>query len=203
MSSPPSQTRICNAALALLGETARIVTINDGSPIANQFLTHWDQARRAALADHPWNFALARADCPASSDTPAGEQYAIAFEMPADCLRWLPYAADHPDYFCGEQEGGRILSNADAPICVRYIRDVENVGLWSPAFVEAMTAKLAYLTAKPITGQTGAQDRMAEQYDRALRIAKRQDGAATGDRARRLETRSSWLAARNGPVRVR
>lgn len=193
----PSQTRICNAALAHLGESARITSIDDGTPLAKMLLAVWDEARDEVQADHPWNCCVHRASLPVSADyTPAGEQYAQAFELPGDCLRWLPHAKDHPDYFEGEQEGDYILSDAAAPIAVRYIRRIEDVSAWSPGLCAAMSAKLAWKLAEPLTGQAGKEGRMADKYDEALRKGKRQDGAATGDRARRIEYRSNWLQAR-------
>lgn len=204
MSSPPSQTRTCNAALAHLGETQQITAIDDAGPLAKLLRQHWDDARDEVLADHPWNFAVHRQALPVSADTtPAGEQYEQAFELPADCLRWLPHAKDHPDYFAGEQEGNYLLSNADAPIAIRYIRKIENVSLWSPGFRTALAAKLAFKLAKPITGQSSMIDRMAELYESELRRGKRQDGHATGDRARRIEYRSNWLQARERAPIVR
>lgn len=197
MPAQPSQTRICNATLVLLGTAQRIGAINEGSPLARAFETVWDEARDAVLADHPWNFALRREESTVSADyTPKGSQWAYAYEKPANMLRWLPWSEDHPDFFDGEEEGDYILSSADSPIIVRGIFRIEDVGRWSMGFRTALAGKLAQLTAKAITGQTGMQDRADAIYDRELRRGKRQDGAATGQRNRRATFRSNWLAAR-------
>lgn len=194
----PSQTRICNAALAHLGEGKKITSIEDNTPLANVLKQTWDEARDEVLADHPWNFALRRKDQPTSDDAEiAGTEYDQAFAKPADCLRWLPYRPGHPDYFEGEEEGDFILSNAQAPIIVRYIARIEDVTRWTPGARAALAAKLAMINAKAITGQSGMIDRMSAIYDGLLSKAKRQDGAASGDRALRYETRSNWLGARN------
>lgn len=199
MSAPASQTSMCNGALVHLGESGRIGSINDGSPLAKTFLAVWDQARDEVLVDHPWNFAVKREALAASADfVPQGSQYATAYELPRDCLRWLPWRQGHPDYFSGEQEGNFILSNADAPIA-RYIGQVENVLNWSVGFRTAMTAKLAAKTAKAITGQSRMVDKMEALYETELSKGKRQDGAATGERSRQLSAQSSWLGARNAP----
>lgn len=201
MATNPSQTRICNKAAILLGTISRITAINDGTPLAQTFLGLWDETRDEVLADHPWNFALARAAPPAAAgaDVPETGDYAFAYELPGDCLRWLPWRADDPDWFEGEQEGRFILSNADAPVTVRYIKRVEDVARWSPGFIDAMCAKLALYAAIPITGQSSMQDRMSQFYDDALRKAKRQDGLATGNRARGTVRQSDWLDARERP----
>lgn len=195
----PSQVRIVNAALVHLGESRRILSIDEGTPLANCFLAVWDEARDEVLADHPWNFAIAREALARSATfTPEGDQYDYAYELPADCIRWLPHRKDHVDYFAGEQEGDYILSNADAPVA-RFIRRVTNVSRWSVGFRTAIAAKLAMKTAKPITGQSGMIDRMGELYLAELSKGKRQDGHATGERDRTAEFRSDWLAARQRP----
>lgn len=201
MPAPPSQTRMCNEALILLGSSARIGSIDEGSPLARLFEDTWDQARDETLIEHPWNFALERADLPASGDHQRAGEYAHAYELPGDCLRWLPWRPGHPDHFDGEQEGRFILSSASAPIIVRFIRRIEDVGRWSESFKQAMTAKLAWKNAKAITGQSGMIDRMAELYHSELQRGRRQDGLASGDRNRRYRTGSNWLAARRRPAR--
>lgn len=196
----PSQSQVCNAALVHLGESSRVTDIaTDGTPLARTFLETWDQAVDEVLADHPWNFAVKRAACAvASGVTPAGSQYAQAFEKPANCLRWLPWRSDHDDYFEGEEEGDYILSNADAPLIVRFIERVTNISKWSPGFRASLAAKLAALNAFAITGQKGMIEEMRDLYEKeVLPKAKRQDGAATGDRARHATFQSNWLNARS------
>lgn len=198
MALPASQTRSCNSALAHLGDSRRIASIDDPSPLAKTFLAVWDEAVDEVLADHPWNPALARADLPASADfVPEGSQFTQAFEKPADFLRWLPPRRGAEDYFEGEEEGDFILSNADAPVTIRYIRRLTDLGKWSPGMLASLAAKLARKTARAITGSTTMMREMQAMYDRTVSDAKRQDGAATGDRRRHLNVQSDWLAARN------
>lgn len=198
MTAQASQTRIVNKAFVLLGTAQRIASLTDGSPLARQAAAVWDEARDEVLADHPWNFAIARAQLAASADFTPANEYSYAYELPGgDFLRWLPWREGHADHFEGEQEGGYILSNAPAPIYIRYIRRIEDVAKWSPAFTEAVAAKLAFYLADSVTARGGKRDRAEMAYDKALRDAKRQDGAATGDRRRRYETRSSWLDSRS------
>lgn len=201
----PSQSAACNGALALLGESNRVTDINsDGTPLAKVFLQTWDQTVDEVLADHPWNVAVKRQACAVSAFVPDGSEYSQAFDKPADCLRWLPWKEDHPDYFAGVEEGSYILSNAAAPIIVRYIARVTQLALWSPGMRAALEAKLAEKNAKAITGQTSMIREMRDLYEnRLLPDAKRQDGLASGDRRRTLVGRSDWLNARSRPFNGR
>lgn len=198
MPVPPSQTRSCNSCLALLGESARIASINDGNPVARTLLAIWDEAVDEVLAAHPWNPALRRSDLPVSADfVPEGGQYAKAFELPADCVRWLPWRPSHEDYFEGEEENGYILSNDDAPINIRYIGRLTDLTRWKAGMLACLAAKLARKAARSITGSTTVMREMQALYEETLSEAKREDGTATGERARFAQFQSNWLDARN------
>jgi hypothetical protein len=198
-----SQTRIVNKAFALLGTSQRITSLTDASALAATAASLWDEARDETLAAHPWNFAVTRAALAASADWTPPNQYAFAYELPADCLRWLPWAPDHADHFEGEQEAGGpdgkpkrlyLLTNAASPICIRYIWRVEDVALFSEGFKASLSAKLAFLMAEAVTGSSSPA--MAELYEATLTGARRTDGLATGQRGRMAYRRSNWLAAR-------
>lgn len=198
MPVPPSQTRVCNSTLAHLGESTRIASINDGTPLAETLLAVWDEAVDEVLAAHPWNPALKRASLPVSATfVPQGSQYTQAFELPADCIRWLPPRPSHEDYFDGEEENGFILSNDAAPISIRYIGRLTDLTKWKSGMLACLALLLARKTARPITGSTTVMRDMQGLYDEALSEAKREDGTATGDRARFAQVQSTWLDARN------
>lgn len=198
MSTQPSQTRIANRALTLMGSSKRILSLGDPSPEAKTMLALFDGARDATLAAHPWNFALARAALPSLS-TPPAYGYAFAYQLPADCLRWLPPGRGDRDWYRAEQEGGRLLSDVSAPLRVRYIARVEDVALWSAGFADALAYRLAAEAAEPLTADKGTSDRMMRGWQAQLGAARRQDGAATGDDdAGDDDAQSEWLGARAG-----
>jgi hypothetical protein len=194
-----SRTGIVNDVLALLGSLTRITSFDSAEPYAVTARELWDRALSASLAGHPWKFAIKRQSVGASGDyVPAGENsYLYAYELPADNLRWLPWDSDDANFFDGEQEGNFILSDADAPLLIRYIAKVDEVGRWSPGFLEAFTFKLAWFMAKPVTGHGTMMDRMDALYQAALPAAKRDNGLSTGRRRQSVSRRSNWLDARN------
>lgn len=208
MPDTASQTAIVNMALTMLGEGTRISAMDDGSRLARHANAVWDLARDEALEGHPWNFAVGRQSLPVSADYVPPSQYDFAYELPADCLRWLPPSEDDSDYFAGELESGLvtsgsievprrfIVSNASAPIVIRYIRRVEAIAIWSASFRVAMAAKVAKYLAKPITGQSNMMEAMEAEYEAAIAAARARDGLATGRTQRRQAARSSWLDAR-------
>lgn len=198
MAIAPSQTRIVNRALTLLGTAQRIASITDGSALAKAALAVWDDDRDECLAEYPWKFAIGRAQIAADVTAPAF-QYDFRYELPGDCLRWLPPAPGDDDYFKGEQEGRFLLSSAEAPLNIRYIRRIEDLSQWSTGFITVIAHRLALDMCEAATGGLeGLSQRMLQRYETALDRAKRQDALATGDRTGRQEFTSNWLRARGG-----
>lgn len=197
-SEAPNQTRILNAALARLGSTERLTSIDDSSSnSARRAKAVWDDMRRALIVRHPWNFAIRRVMLNASATAPAFG-YARQFQLPAGCLRWLPPALGRPGYFEGELEGGAILTDAEAPLPCRFLIDVTEVAAWSPMFVTAATIFLAAWLNEGVTQSGPKTDRLEELAAQAVREAKRIDGLETGANRRGAVTvQSSWLSARN------
>jgi hypothetical protein len=199
MPQPPSQLKIVNAALTRLGNNSQLTSMEQGGNVAARFAATWDLVRRALLARHPWNFAIERALLNASGDAPAFG-WARRFQLPAGCLRWLPPAQGDADFFEGEREGDYILTDAEAPLKVRFIADHDDVTRWSPGFVEAITHCLAGWVSEGVTQSGRISERADAIADEAVRIGKRLDGLeSTPGRRPRAVVASSWLRARNRP----
>lgn len=205
MAGPSSQTDIINKAVVLLGSSERLSNIDAGGANAANLRTLWGMARRSLLASHPWNFALKRAKLLPDADNAPEFGYTNAFEVPEDCLRWLPWARGEKYYFEGEEEGDFILSDESA-IYIRYITDVENEGKWSALFADAMAYQLAFEYCEGRTQMTGLRDRLKDDLDRKLGrpvSAKLADGLSTGKRGRgNPQVQSRWASARHRPTGI-
>lgn len=181
-----------NRAFALNGSVERINNIEDGSSIARQALDLWDESYRTLLAEHPWNFAIKRARLNKHGTPEFG--YLHSYKLPTDALRWLPPGLGDCNFFVGEEENGLILTDAGAPLNIRYIANIDDWSLWPPHFAEAMAYKLAMELAESITQiQSNVAD-AADKFRDVLRTAKRADGLASGNRSRgNVERQSRWM----------
>lgn len=193
-----TQVRIYNRALSLLGSVSRTTNVDDGKPHTDQLNELWDQAVRDLLAEHPWNFAIARATLNLKEQNEDGWLYSL----PADCLRWLPASTSDSHYVNGAIEGRYLLTDSDSPPRVRYIAERADPSDWPAHFVSAMGYRLAMDAAESITQSTSIVEDMRRKYEGldgeggALARAKRADGLETGDRDRgNVETRSRALSA--------
>lgn len=196
MASTPSRTGTVNLALARIGTSKRISSLDEATALANTALTVFDPALRAVLVAHPWNFATFRASLPAASDPPAFG-WERRFVLPGDCLRWLPPERDEDIYFEGEEEDGAILTDSEAPLPVRYIRLVEEAAKWSPEFEQVLAYRLALDMAYAVTALAEVSKLSEEGYFLALREGRRLDSR----RSRRPERNASndgftWLTER-------
>lgn len=174
-----SQTEIVNRALTKLG-AARITSINDSNKSARVMNAIYDTVRKAELRKRLWGFALKRDSLAKLADAPAwgfGNQY----QLPTDFLRLvqvndifiIPAIAEYTtqDNSAWAIEGTAILTDFDAPLKIRYIRDITDSGLFDPLFVESFAAKLAYEACEEITNSNQKRSAAEKDYTTAVREA--------------------------------
>ena len=183
-------TTLVNNALILLGSTRRIESFDYGS-LGSQASDLLAVLVPDLLAAHPWNFALCRADVPRENLEPALGDRPWRFQLPADCLRWLPWDREDSNYFDAVEEGDRLLACTPDPICIRYIRNVQDPTKWSAGFRALLTAEIAYALAETVSESQSQRDRMEQKAEKAIRAAKRADGLASQTHKRLSPARAS------------
>lgn len=162
----PGKVEIINIALARLGESP-IQSLEEGSVPANTAKTVYDAARRSALRDYNWNFALSVATLARYGATP--HDFRFAFALPADCLRAIrlrregvPDRAD-PRGIRFVIRSGRLLTEEPKAL-LEYLRDVTDESEFDSKFVEAFTYKLASELAMPVKGSSDLMASYSNAY---------------------------------------
>lgn len=203
MAQSASLARLANRALALLGSVDRLTSIDGMLPVEVQFRGLWDESRRAFLASHPWNFAIARPTVNPTALPAPTMGWTHRAQLPPECLRWLPNAMTDVDGVAAEEEGGFLLCRQSTPFAIRCIVDVEDLSRWSPAAFDAMAYRIAAEMAEGVTQSTSTANALAMAADEKLIEARRLDGLATGTRSRgSVRMSSRWQDARfSGVVR--
>jgi len=177
-----SDVSIANGALSRIG-AGRITAFTDDTAAGREVNARYAYVRDAELTRHRWRFSLARASLAASATAPTFG-FTYAYELPADCLRLvsageaapgvnlseLRDALDAQDYVL---EGRRILTDYAAPLKIRYIRQVTDPTQFDAAFVEALSARLAYELATALADSTSRKEVAWGDYQAALREAIR------------------------------
>lgn len=171
------KVEIANRALTKLG-SERILLLTDPGKEARVMNSMFDTVMDAELRRHRWKFALKRATLPALVATPEWG-YAYAYQLPADFLALVQvneyYLRGLKQKTLWTVESGQILTDLTAPLKVRYIRRVDNLGVLDPLFIEVLACKLAYEACETLTQSSQKRQQAGEEYRFAVQEAVRQD----------------------------
>ena len=171
------KVEIANRALTKLG-AERILLITDPSKEARVMNSMFDTVFDAELRRARWKFAIKRTTLPALVATPEWG-YAYAYQLPSDLLALVQvnefYLRGLKQKTLWTIESGQILTDLAAPLKVRYIRRVDNLGVLDPLFVEVMACKLAYEACETLTQSSQKRQQAGEEYRFAMDEAVRQD----------------------------
>lgn len=168
-----SEVDICNLALANIGETAKVTSIDppDGSAQASLCATFYPLARDSLLQMGYWSFAIKRKALVAVDNPRTEWQYAYA--VPADASGiiavtppdasndYIEYGMDVPQKFVIETDihGKRVLYTNQKEAHARYNAKVVDTTLFSTIFTIALSWHLASMLAGPIIkGDVGAAE---------------------------------------------
>lgn len=192
-----SQVQIVNLALTKLGQD-RVVAITDDTEAARVMRSMWDMTLDTVLASFPWKFAIKRVELPALVDVPLGTEWTLQYTLPDECLRLVQVGEDwvfyNPTTPLFTLEGGVILTNEPAPLFVRYVQRVSNVGLWPSLFGRVMAMQLAADAAEKLTTSNTKFDSAMTALEIAMREARRQNAI---ERPPMQLAASDWLASRD------
>lgn len=134
----PSETDLCNDALAQIGEN-EITAIDDETVNANRCLRFLPGVRDEILRKHLWNFAMKRVT-PALSATAPVSRFSYAYAIPADCLRVVRLGTD--DDVMWKIEGRFLVTDAES-ITIVYIARIEDPNVWDSIAYQAISTRLA------------------------------------------------------------
>lgn len=190
-----SEVALCNRALTILGQPL-LISLADPGRTAETMRLNYPLSRDAVLRSYPWNSATRRAVLAADPTAPAYE-YARAFRLPADCLRVLDGEGDL-DGATWRREGDMLLTDEGAPLRIRYIAQITDVGLFDALLCEAIATHLATMTGFAIAGTDSAVARARELHRDVMREARAID-AREQSQDEQLAA-DDWLNARlSGP----
>lgn len=201
---PSSDTQIANRALTKLGEQ-RLLSLGDDTNAGRTLSSMFEQVRDAELRRYNWKFAMKRASLTALVAAPAFG-YQSQYPLPPDFLRLVQVGEYYVRPFTkarapwsverlSDDSGQAILTDLDAPLAIRYVSRVANVGLFDPLFVEAFACKLAMEACEAITQSSDKRAAAERGYRFALSEAARCDAIENPPDELPIGT---WLESREG-----
>lgn len=200
MASTSCRLEIYNQALGFIG-TRTIGSPNERTPEAIQCELMWDRARRSALRDFPYRFAVRRMRLPEKEMPDVYEaEWLHCYGIPDTVLRVVrvhdgarrgisktPYAIQRGD------EGEILLTDVEQAM-IDAVVDVEDITQWDDAFVAAMARKLACLICVPLCKGEGKLNSLVQMYQASILVAEGADASESYDR----KSDDAWLQARGG-----
>ena len=197
MPSSAGTIDIFNMALGFIG-TRTIASASERTPEAIQCSLYWDRARRAALRDFPYRFAVRRT---ALAEKVMPKEYErewlYAYAAPDQCLKiHAVYGQDQrharPFRVESDADGPLVLCNVPRAIAACTF-DVKDVSRWDELFVMAMARKLACLVAVPLLKNNSGK---VQELERLYQLAIPKSDAQDASESREKQPPDAWLLAR-------
>lgn len=169
-----SQVDIVNLALIEVG-SIRIADPDEEGKGPENVKIVFPMMRDAVLRAHPWNFAMARKQVPAKIEAPPfGFRYKYDLPSTPHCLR-VHRIGEFGDRIPFQVEGREILTDAPAPINLRYIGQVTDLSRFDALFTVALGARIGATIAKSIDDSGSLARDLWELYVAKLREARNTD----------------------------
>lgn len=184
-----SSTEICKLSLDLL-QGGSVSDITAASTSIEEVCNRWyDHTRRKLLRQHPWNFAIKRAELAASSEAPLFGATA-QFPVPSDFLRLLRVVdSDNriisSDAYFFENRNIMYRWADDATARIIYITDEEDVTKFDNLFIDLLAVEIAMSIAYLVTQNNANVDRLAGIRKTLISAAKSIDGQEQPPESRR------------------
>lgn len=187
-----SDVEIANRALDMLGQPP-IASLTDDTKAAAACRRNYPLSRDHVLRSYPWNGATRRVALAASATAPAWG-FAYQYQLPVDCLRVLDSEGDLRSGVKWRREGNMLLTDAAAPLKIRYIAQATDPAQFDAMLVDVIAAHLASQIGYQVTGSNETANRAFQLYDRLHRDARMMDGREASSDEELVA--DDWLAAR-------
>jgi hypothetical protein len=165
-----SEVDICNLALNEIGES-QIIDLTEASKAARLCNLVYSDTRDAVLREHPWNFAIKRAELARLTTDPIFD-FDAQFQLPSDCLRVIRTDDDLDPY---RIEGERLLSVNDS-VKIEYISRVEDTTKFDPLFVETLSVRIGAKLAYNLSDNNTLTQLLEQKYRDRVKQARSMDG---------------------------
>lgn len=193
MAIDSSELPIINAAISKLGQR-RITSAQLDTPdnkVSRLVEETYENHRDLMLEDHPWNFAIRRAELDKNVTTPVWgfnfeydfpdgdpDDYALRILQINDDVLWTWNWAwvSAPGVRRWKVEDRKILTDLDEQLQIRYISRVTEYDDMTAMFKDLLSQKLTLEWAEPLTASDSLGDRAESRFRLKLSEARSIDG---------------------------
>jgi len=186
-----SEVAICNQALGWLGGDL-IISLNDDTVEAKLCKANYEPLRDTVLEEREWTFAVKRLELVELADSPL-YGFDKAFQIPPEVIRVLQASRFDARVTGGGigstatmqgketriewlREGQTIVANNADRVVIRALIRITDTTKFTPAFGQALAARIAMDLAIPLTNSKAMQTAMAQMYGEKITLAAASDG---------------------------
>lgn len=162
-----SEVSICNEALALLGQTQVLISLDDPNKAARLCKQFYDAERNKLLRKHPWSFALRQAKFAQVNGSPLYD-YSNIFRLPADCLKFVRPAVAQTPFI----KVGPYLYSNESEFYGLYVWSISNPADFDVLFVDALAIALAKKLCMPLISNRSRYEELHAEFAEAIATAK-------------------------------
>lgn len=163
---------ICNLALAVLGDTATVSSIDppEGSAQADHCARFYGLALNEVLSQHPWSFALKRVRLASLAADVEGDDDVKQYAYPTDCLRIVRLHSKGSDdrYYQYSSEvffGQRVIVTSAPEPWITYVSSQVDESIFPPLFTTCLVHRLASWLAGPLVTSSSGSEMALKQYE--------------------------------------
>jgi hypothetical protein len=191
---------ICNMAIARIGVSKLISSLNEPSNEARMCSLFYEQMRDYALREYPWNFAEKRVVLANAGIPPQGYGYKYAY--PSDCLKALritnpstrtPRNDQRVHFKVATENGIKVIYTDQAEAELVYTSRIEEPTLFDPMFSSALSYLLASEMAMPLSVQPQIATQARNAY---AQVSSAAAAASMGEGAEEPAPESELTSAR-------
>lgn len=169
---------ICNMALARIGVSTFISSLNEASNEARVCALFYEEARDRVLRNFPWSFAKKRVTLADAGTAPA--EWGFKYGYPSDCLKAryiVPVGLRNPrndqrvPFEVANESGQRVIyTNQDAAELV-YTYRVTDPTLFDALFSSALAYLLGSEIAMPLSVKADVAQAALKAYNSEVQVA--------------------------------
>lgn len=177
-----SEVQICNLALAHVGISQAIASLESTSNDALQCRLQYGVCRDLMLRDFAWPFArkFRALDLVDTADGSQDwtDQWTYAYRYPVDAVRILGFLVGNRidpitrPMELGDDTQGQLIYCDEASARVAYVSHVTNPARFPADFVEALAWKIASRLALPLAARPDLREQAEQAFQRAVAEAK-------------------------------